>query len=128
MFPRFTENSGLYLLLTPPPLPVSLSLSSSRVSCLYQVKHCDPLPSNPVWSQLPKPRHPLPLPHGGATARPLTATGCPGLHGARTPLAPPAAPTPGEREGLGWRQHRRGPLGVLPAPGDGDSGRRGGRW
>lgn len=90
-----------------------------------------PLPQNHTWPHLPNPIRQLPLalplPHGGPKARPLTAIGCPGLHGARTPLAPPAAPAPGEREGLGWRQHRCGPLGLLPTPGDGDGGRRGGR-
>lgn len=128
--------------------------SLSRVSSPHQVKHCEPpTPSppsllsssplsleappttlkspNPTCQHLPNSLRQLQLapllPHGGPKARPLTAIGCPGLYGARAPLAPLASPAPGEREGLRWCQHRRGPLGLLPAPGDAGGGRCGGR-
>lgn len=132
----------------------SLFCFLSRVSSPHQVKHCEPpTPSpsclltssllsletspntpkslNPTRPHLPNAIQLLqlvpPLPHGGPKACTLTAIGCPGLFGARTPLAPPASPAPGEREGLRWCEHRRSPLGLLPTPGDGGGGRRGGR-
>lgn len=101
---------------SPPPLEAPpTTLKSPNPTCQH-------LPNSLRQLQLA----PL-LPHGGPKARPLTAIGCPGLYGACAPLAPPASPAPGEREGLRWCQHRRGPLGLLPAPGDAGGGRCGGR-
>lgn len=112
----------------PPPLPLPLSFLPPSLHGRQPPPSESLIPARP---NLPNPIRQLPLapplPHGGPKARPLTAIGCPGLHGALAPLAPPTAPAPGEREGLGWCQHRRGPLGLLPAPGDGGGGRRGGR-
>ncbi|KAM9418949.1 uncharacterized protein ACWYII_022348 [Salvelinus alpinus] len=81
-----------------------------------QQMHCGP--SSPVNCRRRCSAHRTAPPHG-SQARPLPPVGRVGLHGARPLLPSPLAPPPGAREGLGCSQHRCGPLGLLPAPGDG---------